>query len=56
MTANLGTAVGQAGAGATPSGIAMTAGLGTVTAHPGQEIPKFTGFPVEARLSSAFNI
>ena len=31
MTANLGTAVGQAGAGASPSGIAMTAGLGTVT-------------------------
>jgi len=55
MTANLGTAVGQAGAGATPSGIAMTAGLGTVTAVPGQEITP-TGFPVEARLSSAFNI
>ena len=55
MTANLGTAVGQAGAGATPSGIAMTAGLGTVTAVPGQEVP-LTGFPVEARLSSAFNI
>ena len=55
MTANLGTAVGQAGAGASPSGIAMTAGLGTVTAVPGQEIVP-TGFPVEARLSSAFNI
>jgi len=55
MIANLGTAVGQAGAGATPSGIAMTAGLGTVTAVPGQEITP-TGFPVEARLSSAFNI
>jgi len=55
ITANLGTAVGQAGAGATPSGIAMTAGLGTVTAVPGQEIVP-TGFPVEARLSSAFNI
>ena len=54
MTANLGTAVGQAGAGATPSGIAMT-GLGTVTAVPGQEIVS-TGFPVEARLSSAFTI
>ena len=39
MVANLGTAVGQAGAGASPSGIAMTAGLGTVTAVPGQEIP-----------------
>ena len=55
MVANLGTAVGQAGAGATPSGIPMTAGLGTVTAVPGQEVP-LTGFPVEARLSSAFNI
>jgi len=55
ITANLGTAVGRAGAGATPSGIAMTAGLGTVTAVPGQEVP-LTGFPVEARLSSAFNV
>ena len=55
MTANLGTAVGQAGAGASPSGIAMTAGLGTVTAVPGQEIVP-TGLPAEARLSSAFNI
>ena len=55
MTANLGTAVGQAGAGATPSGIAMTAGLGTVTAVPGQEVP-LTGIPAEVRLSSAFNI
>ena len=55
ITANLGTAVGQAGAGATPSGIAMTAGLGTVTAVPGQEIVP-TGFPLEARLSSAFVI
>ena len=55
MVANLGTALGRAGAGATPSGIPMTAGLGTVTAVPGQEVP-LTGFPVEARLSSAFNI
>ena len=55
ITANLGTALGQAGAGATPSGIAMTAGLGTVTAVPGQEVP-LTGLPAEARLSSAFNI
>ena len=55
ITANLGTAVGQAGAGATPSGIAMTAGLGTVTAVPGQEI-SLTGIPAEARLSSAFVI
>ena len=55
ITANLGTAVGQAGAGATPSGIAMTAGLGTVTAVPSQEVP-LTGIPAEVRLSSAFNI
>ena len=55
MTANLGTALGQAGAGATPSGIAMTAGLGTVTAVPSQEVP-LTGIPLEARLSSAFVI
>jgi len=55
MIASLGTAVGRAGAGATPSGIAMTAGLGTVTVVPGQEVP-LTGIPAEARLSSAFNI
>jgi len=55
MIASLGTAVGRAGAGATPSGIAMTAGLGTVTAVPGQEIA-LTGIPAEARLSSAFVI
>ena len=55
MTANLGTAVGQAGAGATPTGEAMTAGLGTAVGVPGQVIVP-TGFPVEARLSSAFNI
>ena len=55
MIVSVGTALGQAGAGATPSGIPMTAGLGTVTAVPGQEVP-LTGFPVEARLSSAFNI
>ena len=55
MIASLGTAVGQAGAGATPSGIAMTAGLGTVTAVPSQEVP-LTGIPAEVRLSSAFNI
>jgi hypothetical protein len=55
ITANLGTLVGQAGAGASPSGIAMTAGLGTVTAVPSQEVP-VTGIPAEVRLSSAFNI
>ena len=55
ITANLGKLVGQAGAGASPSGIAMTAGLGTVTAVPSQEVP-LTGIPAEVRLSSAFNI
>ena len=55
MVANLGTALGLAGAGATPSGIAMSAGLGTVTAVPSQEVP-VTGLPAVARLSSAFNI
>ena len=55
MIVSVGTALGQAGAGATPSGIPMTAGLGTVTAVPSQEVP-LTGFPVEARLSSAFTI
>jgi hypothetical protein len=53
--ANLGNLVGQAGAGASPTGQAMTAGLGTVTAVPGQEVP-LTGIPAEVRLSSAFNI
>ena len=55
MIASLGTALGRAGAGATPSGIPMSAGLGTVTAVPGQEVP-LTGIPAEVRLSSAFNI
>jgi len=55
MVASLGTAVGQAGAGATPSGIPMTAGLGTVVAVPSQEVVP-TGIPAEVRLSSAFNI
>lgn len=55
VVANLGTAVGQAGAGASPTGQAMTAGLGTVTAVPSQEVP-LTGIPAEVRLSSAFNI
>ena len=55
MIASLGTAVGRAGAGASPTGQAMTAGLGTVTAVPGQEVP-LTGLPAEARLSSAFVI
>ena len=55
MIASLGTAVGRAGAGASPTGQAMTAGLGTVTAVPSQEVP-LTGIPAEVRLSSAFNI
>ena len=55
MIASLGTAIGRAGARADPTGQAMTAGLGTAVAVPGQEVP-LTGFPVEARLSSAFNI
>jgi len=51
ITANLGTALGQAGAGATPSGIAMTAGLGTAVGVPGQEIVP-TGFPLNNQLAS----
>jgi hypothetical protein len=47
--------LGQAGAGATPTGEAITAGLGTVTAVPGQEVP-LTGLPLNNQLSSAFNI
>ena len=48
---NLGTAVGQAGAGATPTGIAMTAGLGTAAGVPGQNIVP-TGFPLNNQLAS----
>jgi hypothetical protein len=48
---NLGTVVGQAGAGATPSGIAMTAGLGTAVAVPGQEVP-LTGIAMNNQLAS----
>ena len=51
ITANLGTAVGQAGAGATPSGIAMTAALGTVVGVPGQEIVP-TGIAMNNQLAS----
>jgi hypothetical protein len=51
ITANLGTAVGQAGAGATPSGIAMTAGLGTAVGVPGQEVP-LTGISMNNQLAS----
>ena len=55
MVMAVGNALGLAGAGASPTGIALTAGLGTVTAVPGQEVP-LTGIPAEVRLSSAFNI
>ena len=51
ITANLGTAVGQAGAGASPTGIAMTAGLGTAVGVPGQTIVP-TGFPLNNQLAS----
>jgi len=51
ITANLGTAVGQAGAGATPSGIAMTAALGTAVGVPGQEIVP-TGIAMNNQLAS----
>jgi len=50
MIATLGTAVGQAGAGATPTGIAMTAGLGTAVGVPGQNIVP-TGFPLNNQLA-----
>ena len=55
MTATVGTALGLAGAGASPTGIALTAGLGTVTAVPSQEVA-VTGLPLNNQLSSAFNI
>jgi len=51
ITANLGTAVGQAGAGATPSGIAMTAALGTAVGVPGQTIVP-TGIAMNNQLAS----
>ena len=51
ITANLGTALGLAGAGASPSGIAMTAGLGTAAGVPGQTIVP-TGFPLNNQLAS----
>ena len=50
MIANLGTALGLAGAGASPTGIAMTAGLGTAVGVPGQEID-VTGFPLNNQLA-----
>jgi len=51
MIASVGTALGQAGAGASPSGIAMTAGLGTAVGVPGQTIVP-TGFPLNNQLAS----
>ena len=55
MTATVGTALGLAGAGASPTGIPLTAGLGSVTAVPSQEVA-VTGLPLNNQLSSAFNI
>jgi len=51
MIASLGTVLGQAGAGASPSGIAMTAGLGTAVGVPGQEVP-LTGISMNNQLAS----
>ena len=48
---NTGTAIGRAGAGATPSGIAMTAGLGTAVGVPGQDVVP-TGLPLNNQLAS----
>ena len=50
MIANLGTALGLAGAGASPTGIAMTAGLGTAVGVPGQEVD-VTGIPMNNQLA-----
>ena len=50
MIANLGTALGLAGAGASPTGIAMTAGLGTAVGVPGQEVD-VTGLPLNNQLA-----
>jgi hypothetical protein len=51
MIASVGTALGQAGAGANPSGIAMTAGLGTAVGVPGQNIVP-TAFALNNQLAS----
>ena len=50
ITANLGTALGLAGAGASPTGIAMTAGLGTAVGVPSQEVD-VTGLPLNNQLA-----
>ena len=51
ITANLGNALGLAGAGASPSGIPMTAALGTAVGVPGQNIVP-TGFALNNQLAS----
>jgi hypothetical protein len=51
MTSNLGSLAGLAGAGASPTGIAMSANLGSVVAVPGQEVVP-TGLPGLARVAS----
>ena len=51
MIANLGTALGLAGAGASPTGIPMTAALGTAVGVPGQEVD-VTGISMNNQLAS----
>ena len=48
--ANLGTALGLAGAGASPTGIPMTAALGTAVGVPGQEVD-VTGISMNNQLA-----
>ena len=55
MVAVVGNALGLAGAGANPTSQLMTAGLGSVTAVPSQEVD-VTGLPLNNQLSSAFNV
>ena len=51
MIASLGTVLGQAGAGANPTGQAMTAALGTAVGVPAQEVP-VTGLALTSQLAS----
>ena len=51
MIGNLGTALGLAGAGASPTGIPMTAALGTAVGVPGQEVD-VTGISMNNQLAS----
>jgi hypothetical protein len=51
MIANLGTALGLAGAGASPTGIPITAALGTAVGVPGQEVD-VTGISMNNQLAS----